>query len=301
MAHLEIPPTDAPGLTVLLWDSVSTGTELPLFLSRLFDSLGQWWLHLGRRGEIKELTNARIHTAYHLGPNIFSMIDLQENLALYWVKDAQALPYYEVGSPLKTILHWWADQGAYQFIHGGAVGLPASGVLLAGKGGTGKSTTALACLEAGLLYAGDDYCLVRTDPEPFVYSVYNTAKLRGDLDLERFPRLALLVSNTNRLENDKAVFFLQQHFPGQVTRGFPIKAILLPQISNEKETRLRPASAGTALAALAPSTLLQLPGAGGPALKRISKLVHRVPAYVLEVGTEITRIPEAVQSLLSNG
>ena len=135
----------------------------------------------------RSLTNERIHTAYHLGPNIFSIIDLKENLALYWVKDAQALPYYEIGSPLRTILHWWADQGAYQFVHGGAVGLPTGGVLLAGKGGTGKSTTALACLEAGLLYASDDYCLIRTDTEPFVYSIYNTAKLRGDLDLERFP------------------------------------------------------------------------------------------------------------------
>jgi hypothetical protein len=300
LAHLEIPPTDVPELTVLIWDSVSTGTELPRILSHYFDSLGEWWIHLGRRGEIKELTNERIHSAYHLGPNIFSILDLQENLALYWVKDAQALPYYEIGSPLRTILHWWADQGAYQFIHGGAVGLPAGGVLLAGKGGTGKSTTALACLEAGLLYASDDYCLVKTDPEPFVYSVYNTAKLRGDLDLERFPHLAPLASNKSRLETDKALFFLHQHFPEKVSRGFPIKAILLPLITHEKETRLRPATAGATLTALAPSTLMQLPGAGGAAIKTMSRLVRQVPGYVLELGTDISRIPDVILDLLSN-
>ncbi len=301
LAHLEIAPTDAPELTVLIWDSVSTGTELPLIISRYFDSLGEWWIHLGRRGEITELTNERIHTAYHLGPNIFSIIDLQENLALYWVKDAQALPYYEIGSPLRTILHWWADQGAYQFVHAGAVGLPTGGVLLAGKGGTGKSTTALVCLEAGLLYASDDYCLIRTDPEPFVYSIYNTAKLRGDLDLERFPRLAPFVSNKRRQENDKAVFFLKQHFPEQVCRGFPIQAILLPQLTDGRATRLRRVSAGAVLTALAPSSLLQLPGASAEAIKRMSRLALRVPGYILELGTDIAEIPEEILGLLAVG
>ncbi len=285
LSHLEIPPTDMPELTVMMWDSVSTGTEIPSFLSHYFDSLGEWWIHLGIRGEIKEYSNGRILAAYHLGPNIFSIIDLQENLALYWVKDAHALPSYEIASPVRTILHWWADRGKYQFIHGGAVGLTTGGVLLAGKGGTGKSTTALACLEAGMLYASDDYCLVRTDSNPFVYSVYNTAKLRGDLDLERFPHLAQFVSNQFRSENDKAVFFLQQHFPEQVSRGFPIEAIILPQLTYRNETHLRAVSAGTALTCLAPSTLLQLPGAGGVAFKSISNLVDQVPAYVLELGT----------------
>ena len=37
--------------------------------------------------------------------------------------------------------------------------LPA-GVLIAGKSGSGKSTSTLACLTSGLLYAGDDYVLV---------------------------------------------------------------------------------------------------------------------------------------------
>ena len=301
LAHLEIPLTNAPDLSVFLWDNVSTGTELPSIISRYLDSLGEWWIHLGKRGEINELTNERIHTAYHLGPNILSIIDLKENLAMYWVKDAQALPYYEIGSPLRTILHWWADRGAYQFIHAGAVGLAAGGVLLAGKGGTGKSTTALVCLEAGLMYASDDYCLVKTDPVPFVYSLYNTAKLRGDLDLERFPLLAPFVSNKSRLESDKAVFFLQQHFPQLVSRGFPIKAILLPLVTDQKETRLRPVTAGAVLAALAPSTLFQLPGAGSTAIKTMKKLVGQVPGYILELGTDTAKIPETILGLLSNG
>ena len=108
LAHLETSPTETPELTILAWDSASSNTALPSILEHYFDSLGEWWNHLGRRGEIRELTNDRVRFAYHLGPNIFSGLDLQENLGLYWVQDAERLPYYEVGSPLRTILHWWA-------------------------------------------------------------------------------------------------------------------------------------------------------------------------------------------------
>jgi len=301
LAHLEIPPLEDPELTILMWDSASTGTVLPSILSRYFDSLGEWWIHLDRRGEIKELTSDRIYTSFHLGPNIFSILDRRRNLAMYWVQDGRALPYYEIGSPLRTILHWWADRGPFQFVHGGAVGVASGGVLLAAKGGSGKSTTALTCLEAGMLYASDDYCLVRVEGDPYVFSVYNTAKLRGDQDLERFPRLAPLVSNKSRLEKDKALLFLHQHFPEQVSRGFPLKAILVPSITSTNETRLSPATAGAVLTALAPSTLLQLPGAGKAAFRMMAKLVGRVPGYVLELGGDISRIPSLIQGLLSNG
>ncbi|HUH98984.1 MAG TPA: hypothetical protein VLZ89_16605 [Anaerolineales bacterium] len=298
LAHLETAPAERPELTILAWDSASSNSALPSVLKRYFDSLGEWWDHLGRRGEIRELTNDRFRFAYHLGPNIFSGLDLQENLGLYWVQDASALPYYEIGSPLRTILHWWADGGDYQFVHAGAVGLESGGVLLVGRGGSGKSTTALAALDAGLLYASDDYCLIRTDPEPYVFSVYNTAKLRGEADVKRFAHLAAMVSNKSRLENDKALLFLNDHFPKQITRGFCLKAILLPVVTQGKETRLVATGAGAALTALAPSTLFQLPSAGSAAIKTMSRLAQRVPAYQLELGTDLANAASVIKDLL---
>ena len=301
LKHLELSPVKSPDLSVFLWDNVSTGTDLPKVISKYFDILGEWWLHLGIRGEIKELSNSRILTAYHLGPNIFSMIDLSKNLALYWVKDAGALPYHELSSPLKTILHWWANNNGLQFAHSGAVGTQDGGVLLVGKGGSGKSTTSLACLRSGMLYAADDYCLLSTDPTPYVYSIYNTAKLRSDLDLERFPNLIPHFSNNDHLEDDKALFFLNEHFPERISCGFPIKAILLPVVTKEKKTRLKPASAGEVLRALAPSTLLQLPGAGKADIKIMSKLIHKVPGYTLELGSDISSIHQVIEKAISMG
>lgn len=298
LAHLETSKPHTPALTVYLWDSSSTKTDMPRMVSQYLNSLGEWWHHLGTRGEICELTSHRIHAAYHLGPNILSLIDKQEGVALYWVKDSKLLPYYEKGSPLRTILHWWADCESYQFVHGAAVGYASGGVLLAGKGGSGKSTTALSCLEAGFLYASDDYCLVRTTPKAHVFSVYNTAKLKGEEDLRRFPRFASWVSNRDRTETEKAVIFLQQYLPQSLTIGFPIKAILTPKFGSGNDTYIRPISPGAILSALAPSTLFQLPGSGEASFQTLAKLTRQVPGYLLELGKDISKIPEAMAAFL---
>ena len=121
---------------------------------------------------------------------------------------------------------------------------------------------------------------------------------RGDVDLERFPHLATMVSNKSRLENDKALLFLNDHFPKQVTRGFCLKAILLPVITHMKETRLVPTGAGATLTALAPSTLFQLPSAGGAAIKTMSRLARQVPAYKLELGTNLAEVSSVILNLL---
>jgi hypothetical protein len=60
-------------------------------------------------------------------------------------------------------------------------------------------------------------------------------------------------------------------------------------------------TAGAVLAALAPSTLFQLPGAGSTAIKTMKKLVGQVPGYILELGTDTAKIPETILGLLSNG
>jgi hypothetical protein len=60
-------------------------------------------------------------------------------------------------------------------------------------------------------------------------------------------------------------------------------------------------TAGAVLAALAPSTLFQLPGASTAAIKTMAVLAHRVPGYVLELGKDIEKIPEAILGLLRNG
>ena len=62
------------------------------------------------------------------------------------------------------------DKG-YQLVHAAAVGSEAGAVLISGKGGLGKSTTALSCLGKGLTYVGDSHVVVQLDPFPRVHSL----------------------------------------------------------------------------------------------------------------------------------
>ncbi|MBE9201573.1 MULTISPECIES: serine kinase [unclassified Nodularia (in: cyanobacteria)] len=301
LSHLSIAPVPQPDLTICLWDNVSTKTQLPLLIDSLLTLIRRHWAdYLGPRKEIKAYDGDRIRSNFHIGPNILSVLDREQNLACYWIDNAEDIPYWEKGSPLQTILNWWtSDHRQHQYVHAGAIGNPDGGVLLAGKGGSGKSSTALTCINSSLLYASDDYCLVTSDPQPYVYSLYNTSKLKGQADLERFPHLADLVDNRDRLENEKAMLFLHQHHPQKIVQGFPIKAVLVPQITGKLDTHLRPISAGAALRALAPSTIFQLAGSGQTALQIMSSLVKQVPCYVLELGTDVTQIPNVILDLLS--
>jgi hypothetical protein len=300
LAHLKTEPVPQPELTICLWDSASTNTPLPLLAADLIALLrSTFWSSLDTRMEIKNHNSDRIYSIFNIGSNLLSILDIQENLALYWTEDARQLPYWDRGSPLRGILNWWTSQNNLQFVHAGAVGNEHGGVLLAGKGGSGKSSTALSCLDSELVYASDDYCLVQTNPEPSVYSLYNTAKLKGKKDLERFPHLAPMINNLDRLEEEKAMIFLQEHFPAKIINQLPIKAILVPQVTGKLDTRVKPTSSMVALKALAPSTIFQLPNTGKSAFTRMSELVRQVPCYVLELGTDIPQIPQTISQLLS--
>jgi hypothetical protein len=296
-----MPVPSSPALTILIFDSTSTQTQLPLLVSSLVSLLSQsWWKYEDKRGEVIEYSDCRFQTAFHPYPNRFNLLDLEQNLGIYWIEDAANFPYYEMGAALRIILHWWMSKNNRQYVHAGAVGTKEGGVLLVGKGGSGKSSTALACLNSDLLYASDDYCLVSTNFKPYVYSLYNTGKLKSEVDLERFPQFIPQLYNHARLKEEKAMVFLYQHYPEKIISGFPIRAILIPQVTGKIDTQLIKATAGQALNALAPSTILQLPGANQTALKTMSRLVKQVPCYHLQLGTEITQIPQLISQLLTN-
>jgi hypothetical protein len=185
-----------------------------------------------------------------------------------------------------------------QLVHAAAIGTPRGCVLLAGRGGSGKSATTLACLSSELLHVGDDYVLLREKPAPHVYSLYNSAKLSSEY-LPRLPHLAPVVVNAERLAGEKALIFLNDHFPSRLTAGLPLKAILKLRITGRPESRLKPSSPAASLKALAPSTIFQLPGARGDGFRSLVDCVKRVPNYVLELGTDPSTIPEVILGLLS--
>ena len=292
LEHLRIPSLQSADLVVWIWDSESTGVAMPRAPWRMED--------VARRGDIPDYNNSRFSTALQPDASLLSMLDAERQTAIYWMRDPRDMPLYEKAAPLLRIINWWQRSRGMQVIHGAAVGTPQSGVILAGESGSGKSTTALACLQAGLGYIADDYCLLAPEPVPTVFSMYNSGKTHAH-DLEKLPSLESYVSNPEQLPGEKALYFFQQHLSDKLIRSFPLRAILIPRITAAYDTTLQPAPPSAGVISLAPSTMSQLPGSNRGTIQIIAQVSRRVPIYYLELGTDSAQIPRTISNLISRG
>ncbi len=302
LCHLARPIAEKPSLTIHAWDDVSTQTVLPRLLSRYLSFVQMHCFdYLGPRNEMIDFHGDRIRALMHLEPVIISLFDPVRSIALYWTRDVDQIPIWDWGTPLRIILNEWARLHQLLLVHCGAVGIEQGGVIFAGKSGSGKSTSALACLDYGALkYAGDDYSLLSVTAQPYVHSLYSSAKLKGTSDFERFSHLLPMVANRDQIDDKKALIFLNDAYRERVTSGFPLRAIVVPRISGMPGSTVEPADAITALKALAPSTLLQLPGSGKETMAGLAALVRQVPAYTLNAGTQMRGIAQNVEALLKD-
>jgi hypothetical protein len=246
----------------------------------------------GVQGLINGFNTDRFQTLLQPANNALNMLDHRKNLGLYWVPDARYATYYETISPLRTLLYWWMRRHGRQLVHAGAVGTADGGVLLPAKGGSGKSTTALACLEAGLFYAGDNNILLSTDERPMhAYSMYNSME-------ERLPHLLPHIENPEQLGEQKAFAFLHKRYPTQMTASLLVRAVLVPRVTGHRDTGLSESSLAASLKALIPSTLFSLPGAGRETFEALVKLIQPLPHYMLNLGTDLPQVPRVISELL---
>jgi hypothetical protein len=302
LGHLAMPeaPASAAGLTISAWNG-ATPSAPPVLADLLRRLRTDWRLECGPRGEVLELHSVGISAIYNAGPNVLTVVDFDQNRGWLLKLDDDTFPYWEVGSPFRFLLHEWFAARGLQYVHAAAVGTEQGGVLLVGKGGSGKSTTALLCAAAGMQYAGDDYCLI--DPaHAWVHSLYNTGKLKGPEDYARLPELKGLSTNPDSFERDgadKAVYFLDEIWPDRVVAGIPLRAIVVPRITGQATARFEPCSAFDAVVAMLPSTVAQLPAASNEDCDRMVALAEKLPTYLLHLGTDIRGIPAALTALLN--
>jgi hypothetical protein len=286
-AHLTAEPGGKAELVIDVWDRAATGVAPPRPQADPNSPVGAFYF----------FEDPPARGVFQPGMEALSVVDLRADRAWYWVADPGVLPYWERAAPIRQILHWWMATRHHQQLHGGGVGTPDGGVLLVGKGGSGKSTCALASLTSELRYAGDDYTMVSVEPRPWLHSLFSSGKV-DPANLWRVPHLEPAVSNADHLATEKAVVFVDQHFPDRPIDGFPLRAIVLPTITGGARTRVLPTTRAAALTALAPSTVFQLHTAGREALQYMAQLVRRVPAYVLELGTDVSEVPGVILALL---
>ena len=294
----------APDLTVQLWESVPRGAPGPP-VPDVRDERAPGAVFNYGDGRIR--FNYRPGTGYdeRLFPDYpheltpaLGVLDSEGGRAWYWVADSTRIPYWEQATPMVHLLDWWLrDRGLYM-LHAGAVGTPEGGVLLVGKSGSGKSTSTLSALQSELGYAGDDHIAISFEPRPWVHGLFSSGKLVPD-HVQRLPFLRSALPDGDPPEGSKAVVYVHEEWPKNISAGFPLKAILAPKVTpGLGRARLLQTSAVAGLAALAPSTVLQMPTRGQESLLRMRSLVQAVPSYVLELGADVGSIPDVIADLL---
>lgn len=291
-AHLETGDDDAPDLTVGLWSASATGVAIPS---------PEWTPGMtttnARLDAYSDDAITMIRDPYF---NLLVGFDGETGRAVYAVDDETRIPGWEVAAPLRFLVNGWFGERGIQMIHAACVARDGRGALLAGPGGSGKSSTALLCLLAGFDYLGDDYCLAKPGAHSEGFSLYNSAKLHAE-DLDRFPGLRPHFREAIRdVEGEKPVVFVHDAGAGAIRNGCGLVAIYMPRVSGSAETTIAPLPRATSWHAIAPSTMTQLLGASPHNLSLIGAVASSLPAFRLDLGTNLEDIPGVLAEHLSS-
>lgn len=286
LEHLINKKKRPPKLVIYVWEGPFPELErLSTPQSREGSSL---W---GRPRETDEIFAAHSRTT-----GIFTMLNKKSAVGLYHIESSKKFPQSESGAPFVKIFSWWFREQGFQLIHAGALATPEGAVLLAGKGGSGKSTAALSALASDLFYLSDDYCMVKTFP-PYVYSLFCSGKLNRS-DASKFPYLKGCAGSMRYPEDPKTIYFLNGIFPEKLVKHMPVRAIFLPTPAASKTSSIERTTAAAALRALAPSSLFQLPNPRREDFYDLVDFVKNLPCYVFRVGTDVSRISQIISRFL---
>lgn len=288
LEHLQCDMDGKADCTIGLWDTASTGVDMlapPCSRSRFTD-----------RGDVWGFNSERIRMAFLYGEYSVNLFDMKTGMGLYWVPHTRAYPYWAKASPLRPLLHWCMERAGHHLLHAAAIGNENGAVLLTGKGGIGKSTTALRCLLDGMWYAGDDYVVVSNRPKPRVFPLYGTAKLDPD-QAARFPELAPLQVHAPA-EDEKAVYRIYPTYRASMPASMPLNAILIPRIEPGAATAFSDDISRNEVRHHASfTTVSQLPRAGRATYEFIHDLAEQLPTRRLILGPDQARLPSVLKEL----
>ncbi len=282
-------PAGKPGLTIDVWDQEETGVEgIP---GGTLD---------GEEAIIVLTASSEGRYVAEERPDSMSWLDRRAGHVVGYMGSADRLYVDERARPFVRLLSVRFNDRKIQPIHSGLVSSEGRGVLFVGMAGAGKTTSSISCLLDGFGYLGDDYVGLEVAPDGSFtgYGIFASCLLTPE-HLTRFPDLMPHAGAANHAHEDKSLVYLSRLFPERMERSTTISVVALPRVVDADETSFRPASKGEALLALAPTSVMFLPGAKVRSLDKLARLVERVPCYWLELGRDINHIPDTVRRMVA--
>ena len=281
---------EAPALTIDVWHEAETGVQRPG--PAVDPELGLYG-YMSVSEDLRFVAEQRPHSVH--------WFDRRANRALVWISALDRLCLDERARPFHRVLALRLLDFGVQLVHAGLVAWDHGGILFTGKGGSGKSTCSICCALGGASYLGDDFIGLEAERDGSFsgHSLYGTA-LISSAHMTRYPALATASAAGNYPDEEKSVVDITSLASVRLGASSTIRAIVLPRVATANDTMFRRVSAREALLALAPSSVLYLPGAGPRTMERLGALVERVPGYRLEMGRDMSQIPLRVREILAD-
>jgi len=211
---------------------------------------------------------------------------------------ADELTRYAVAKPLLRFLYLTLYAQNKLVTHAALVGRNDKGIVVTGRGGSGKTTTSAAALLRGFDFVSDDYVCMSKQGARFVGETLFASLMLDVGHIRRFPKLAEAALFPPSDLETKAVVYPMRLFPGQVQRSMNIVAVIVPLLSDHAETRLAPMSKAAALRALAPSSVYSSPWREPSRFDFYHQMLKELPCFHLELGRDVDGITLPLEDLL---
>jgi hypothetical protein len=280
-------PAQPPVLDVDVWDEAVTGVRCPLpsapaafprdvngTLVRL-DSADPQRMWTGGNGAVTELDGAR-------------------GRMVGWRASGSQLSIEERGRPFPVALQAWLQSRGVVTLHAAGVACGGRAALIVGDSGSGKSTTALACANAGFGFLGDDQIAVSwTGRTPVAHSLFASARVDGIAG--QGWRGAI-----HQPPAGKALVLL----PGPGTTVVPSAAlftVLVASVCSGQQSTLERATVKEALRAAVPSTMLGVATERPAVLQGCARAVLGRSTFRLRLGRDLDAVPGLVARALAAG
>jgi hypothetical protein len=230
-------------------------------------------------------------------PGAWEIYEPSSRTALFMSAGTGRLYGWERGMPFARFLNDLVTPTSEVLLHAAAITDGTIGLLLAGAGGSGKSTTTFFSVKHGFASAGDDLVLVDANEsrQLCVSAVYDSLKLVPSALADAVDRTRLWLNLA--ADEPKHLTLLSGFSPRSLRQSFPLHAIVLPRVTHAARTTFRRARGSDAFLAIAPSSQRIFLRGVPELIDKIARVVRRLPVFWLDLGTEGEEVAAAIHRL----
>lgn len=181
------------------------------------------------------------------------------------------------------LFYLWARTTNLFLIHAAAIGENGKGILIAGRGGSGKSTLSIGCMLAGMDFVADDYTLISEFGSVTAFPLYTSVMLNPDM-AEAY-QLRLPINYINDRRGGRLGFDASsQSFCPQL----PICAIMSTTFDASHKPSISESLPGKAITRIVHSTIMQVGAVRDPEpVRAMSQRLMGIPSYEMHLSTDL--------------